>query len=271
MKKLFTFALAAATLVGFSACSNDEENALSDKGYINLNVTADQIVATRAAVDAPVAEWYALVTNSDGTPVFGTTASKDLIGTALASTKLTAGQYKVAVSNYANEAGWKAANSGYGNAYFTGSYYDATTETDYVTVVAGTTKNISIACGKAQNARFSIASGGFAGSALTVTANDATNNRSLTFSKAAGTISNVAYYDASVTLALKIEYTINNKSNTLNKNLTLGGAGTNNTLTISSDQNGYISVSITYDSDYAEGGQTQTIEIDSSTGGEKQN
>ena len=72
MKKLFTFTLAAATLIGFSACSNDEENVLSDKGYINLGVTIDNTLATRATQDATVADWYAVVTNGDGDAVFGT-------------------------------------------------------------------------------------------------------------------------------------------------------------------------------------------------------
>lgn len=259
MKKLFTFALAAATLVGFSACSNDEENVLSDKGYINLNVSADQIVATRAAAD--LTQWVAVVKSQATTNfVFGTAETKAVInpttGTSLAATPLDAGTYEVTVSSHQSEDAALDASSPYGEAYF--EY-----QGKVVTVAAGSTTNESIECGKAKNARFEIISSGFAGSALTVTITDP---RAITFSKADNTIGNAAFFTAGQELTFNINYTINDIPQTLtNKKFKLGGAGTNSKLTISSDQNGYISLTITYDETFANG-TSKTFEINTSNG-----
>lgn len=267
MKKLFTFALAAATLVGFSACSNDEENVLSDKGYINLNVTTDDMVATRATQNATVADWYAVVTNGDGDAVFGTVATKAQIGTTLATTPLNAGEYTIAVSNFPDNDDWLTANGGFGAAYYEGS-------ADNQEVKAGDTKNVDISCGKAQNAKFSIASAGFNGTALSV---DVTSPRTLSFDKACSTIGEPtntapintdAFFAAREELTYTIHYTINGITKTSTaKTFTLGAAGSASTLTISSDSNGKLSVSITYDNEY-DAGNTQEIEINGATGNE---
>ena len=268
MKKLFTFTLAAATLIGFSACSNDEENVLSDKGYINLGVTIDNTLATRATQDATVADWYAVVTNGDGDAVFGTLATKALIGTTLATTPLNKGSYNVAVANFADDDDWLTANGGFGAAYYEGS-------ADNQEVKAGETKEVSISCGKSQNAKFSIASGGFNGSALKV---DVTSPRTLSFDKACTTIGTPtntapintdAFFAPKAELTYTITYTINgiNKTSTA-KTITLGDAGSASTLTISSDSNGKLSViTITYNDEYGKG-NNQEIEINGATGNE---
>lgn len=263
MKKLFTFALAAATFVGFSACSNDEENVKANMGYIDLNVSTDQILTTRA--DADASTYYALISNGSDY-VYGTAGNYKLIGTELATTGFAVSNaqgtlsYEVAVANFAKETDWATANNGYGAAYYIGS------ATSNVTLTPGSTTPVDISCGKAQNARFEIAAGGFAGTALKVTITDP---RTLTFDKAAtpSTISKVAYFTAGQTITYDVDYTINGKTKKLEgKSLQLGGAGTNNVLTIKSDQNGYISISITYDDTYATGGSTKTIDINSADG-----
>ena len=264
MKKLFTFALAAATLVGFSACSNDEENVLSDKGYINLNVSADQIVATRAAAD--LTQWVAVVKSQATTNfVFGTAETKAVInpttGTSLAATPLDAGTYEVTVSSHQDEEAALAANEPYGEPYFE-------FQGKVINVTAGSTTNESIECGKSKNARFEIISNGFAGTALTVTV---TAPREITFSKANNTISNAAFFAANQELTFNVDYTINgNTKNLTGKKFTLGGAGTNSKLTISSDQNGYISLTITYD-DTFDTGTAKTFEINSADGSATEN
>ena len=270
MKKLFTFALAAATLIGFGACSNDEENALSDKGYINLNVTTDDMVATRATQNATVADWYALVSVTGGDIVYHGTTDSDfkLIGTDLATTPLAAGSYNVAVRNYPNDAAWIAANEGFGAAYYEGN---ASSQT----VTAGQTKDVDIACGKAQNAKFSIVSSGFSGTALTVNVTHQASSRTLSFDKACTTIGTPtntapintdAFFAAEAELTYTIHYTINSITKEITgKTFKLGAAGSASTLTIASNQNGTIKVSITYDNEFTTG-ESSTINIDAATG-----
>ena len=261
MKKLFTLALAAATLAGFSACSNDEQHNIdSTKGYINLGVTTDNTLATRAIQDAPVAKWYAVVTNEDGDYVYGTAGSKDLIGTTLSTKPLAAGSYNVAVANFATNDAWLTANDGFGAAYYEGNASEQT-------VTAGQTTDVDIDCGKAKNAKFNIVSSGFSGTALTV---NVTAPRTLTFDKTAtpSTIGKDAFFAPKAQLTYTITYTINGNTKTSDaKTITLGEAGSASTLTIKSNKNGTISVSITYDDAY-NGGTTDEIEIDAATGDE---
>ena len=257
MKKFFTFALAAATLVGFNACTNEDSNLDANMGYIKVNVTTDE-VATRANANA--AEWYAVVTNGDGDAVFGTVANKAVIGTTLATTPLAAGSYNIAVANFATADAWLTANGGFGAAYYEG---DASSQT----VTAGQTSNVAIECGKAKNAKFSIVSSGFSGTALAV---NVTAPRALEFSTAANpsTIGNEAFFTAGAELTYTITYTINGITKTsAAKTFTLGAAGSASTLTIASNQNGTISVTITYDDEYS-AGSTNTVNIDAATGNE---
>lgn len=256
MKKFFTFALAAATLVGFNSCTNEDSNLDANMGYIKVNVTTDE-VATRANANA--AEWYAVVTNGESF-AFGTTTTKALIGTTLASTPLTAGSYNIAVANFADDDDWESANNGFGAAYYEG---DASSQT----VTAGQTTNVAIECGKAKNAKFSIVSSGFSGTALAV---NVTAPRALEFSTAANpsTIGNEAFFTAGAELTYTITYTINGITKTsAAKTFTLGAAGSASTLTIASNQNGTISVTITYDDEYS-AGSTNTVNIDAATGNE---
>ena len=258
MKKLFTLALAATTLLGFSACSSDEENVKADKGYLNLGVTMDNAIATRATQNANAAEWYAVVTNGDGDAVYGTIETKALISTTLSTTPLNAGSYNVAVANFATDEAWLTENGGFGAAYYEGN---ASSQT----VTAGATTNVEIACGKAKNAKFNIAWSGFSGTALTV---NVTTPRALTFDKAEGTIGNDAFFAPGAALSYTITYTINGITKTSDaKTLTLGEAGTASTLTIKSNTNGTISVSITYDDEF-DTGNPDEIEIDAATGEE---
>ncbi len=258
MKKLFTIALAVAAFVSFNACTSEDGYLDKNKGYIKLGVTIDDAIATRATQNANVAEWYAVVTNGDGDPVFGTVAAKALIGTTLGTTPLAAGSYNVAVSNFADDDDWLTANDGFGAAYYEGNASNQA-------VTAGNTTNVAIECGMAKNAKFSIASAGFSGTALTV---NVSAPRTLTFDKANSTIDNDAFFAASAELTYTITYTINGITKTsAAKTFTLGGAGSASVLTIASNSNGTISVTITYDDEYTTG-ETSTITIDAATGNE---
>lgn len=284
MKKFFTFALAAATLVGFSACSNEEQNINADKGYINLGITMDEMVATRATATA--SEWYAYVTDNDGAFKWGESGTKWVIGSThdantLNTKPFSAGTYTVSVSNYQNIEAALAANSPYGAAY-----YEKNGES--VTVNAGETANPTIECGKAKNAQLTVSATGFAGTALSVaitgakTVNTSTEaetdqDRSMTFTwtKDGDTWDHSeAYFKASdetnnTVLSYTITYNINTFTDkTAEGTITLGTAGTRKNLKIASNDQGNIVLTITYDDVFTYNSESdqEVITIDGSTG-----
>ena len=285
MKKLFTFALAAATLVGFSACSNDEENLDATMGYINLGVTIDNAIATRATQNATVADWYAYVTD-ESDYLWGVEGTKWLIGSThdgnnLSTKPFSAGTYTVSVSNYQDLDAALAANSPYGAAY-----YEKNGET--VTVIAGQTATPTIACGKAKNAQLTVSATGFAGSALSVeitsaksvnksTEAETDQNRSMTFTwtKDGDTWDHSeAYFRASdegnnTKVSYTITYDINTYTNkTVSGDLILGTAGTRKNIKIASNDQGNIVLTITYDDEFTYDSENdqEVITIDGSTG-----
>lgn len=264
MKKLSVIAMVAMTALASTSCISFDEDEIpgtsEEYGYIKLSASADDVMVTRANQSvATVGKWYAYVT--DGTkPVYGTSENgKKLISEGLETTKMLPGtNYAVYIANYATEDAWKSAEEGFGDAYYKG-------ERTNLKIDAGIVNKVDISCGKAQNAKFNIESSGFAGPKLKV---NVTEPRALIFSTEDETIGNDAFFDATATLKFTMEYTINGKDYNTSSNpqtITLAGAGTANTLTISSDQNGTIKVTITYDRDFNEG-KTEEIEIDSATG-----
>ena len=261
MKKLFTFALAAATLVGFSACSNDEENVSNDQCRIILGVTTENSIATRAE-GTPVQDisnWYAIVTQEfgDNDVAYGTEGSWKQIGSNLGTTDFKSGKYTIAVASHTSVESANASNGNYGEPYYT--------KTVTGQQINPGNNNIAIECGKTQNAKFVIDASGFSGTALVV---NVTSPVTLSFDKytETPTIGNPAFFAATTTLTYSITYTINGITNTLSgKTLRLGAAGTESTLTIKSNDNGRIVLSITYDNEYNTGTSGE-IEIDAATG-----
>ena len=263
MKKLFTFALAAATLVGFSACSNEEDGIDSSKAYLKLGITSDNAVTTRATQNAVVTEWYAFV---EGTEViWGATDTRAIITAELGTTPLAAGEYTIYVSNFPNEnaAYANSVNSGFGDAYYEGTAKDE--GKDKKSLVAGV-NNVTIDCGTAKNSKFKIDASGFHGNSLSV--NVTKDTRDLTF--VGETLNNDAYFEAGSDLNFTVTYAypgINNGAtqSTESKTLKLGGAGTVSTLTISDDNKGTISLTIQYEDSFG-AGTTSSVVINATNG-----
>ena len=201
MKKFFFSARAAVAMLNLTSCLSEDEVNLTkgEKGYINVKVSAENELVTRAAQTVTqVGNWYAVVNNGTS-DVYGTAATKAAIGTALASTPFAPGTYSVTVSNYANEAAAYAANDGFGDAYYEGSASNQTVSTAQTT-------EVSISCGTADNAKFKIDKAGFAGTLNSVSVTATSHH--VTFAKGAsddGTLVNDAYFAANETL----NYTIN--------------------------------------------------------------
>ena len=267
MKKFFLCAVAVAATMSLTSCLSEEETNLTnaEKGYISLDVTAENALTTRATTDvkeAPDSWTVALAGPESKTVTVGT----------LASTPLTPGDYTVNVYNYATLAEANNANSYYGDAYYTGNLGMTGENENTITVTTGAQAQATIACGKAKNAKLSIETNIPETSVLNITVTNNRDNRSLTFKKTAE--ENVldhatAFFTAGSTLTFEISYTIYGHSgnNTGKTNtLLIGGAGTENKLIISSDQTGTITfTTITYDNGFDDG-QKQTITIEAATG-----
>lgn len=255
MKKLFTIALAVAAMLNLASCVSEDvdlgqNGAEAGKGYISLNVTNDDALTTRTVQNAP-STWTVALT--------GQATVNSTVGT-IGSTSLAAGDYSVSVYNYASEAAALAANSNYGDAYYTGS-----TASD-VTVSSGTTTPVNLALGTAKNAKFVIQSTVPASAAITVTATGS-GSRVLTFVKAAdGDFDHTEAYFAA-TDNVNIGVTYNGVNLGANKTLTMGGAATENKLVITTNGNGKISLTITYDDEFTTG-NTEIITFDAATGEE---
>ena len=268
MKKLSVIAMVAMTALASTSCISFDEDEIpgtpEEYGYIKLSASADDVMVTRGEQNVgkeEIANWFAWVLQGDGDSdyKYGDATAKKKIGDGLESQPFAVGSYKVVVSNFAKEDDWKTSKNGFGEAYYV-------SEETSVTVTVGTQATADAKCGKAKNAKFKINSSGFSGSKLEV---NVTSPREVTFSTENSTIGNDAFFDAGATLQFEIKYTIGEKEKTLSdKSLELAGAATVNTLTISSDENGTIKVTITYD-DTFDTGKNEEIEIDSATGEEK--
>ena len=278
MKKYFMFALATVAMLSVSSCMNEKDFDLAPDqgkiesegyGYISLNVSADRTLSTRATVTATPSElesWYVKITGADSYDgQIGSSTSTTTTG--LAATAFATGtNYAASVRSHLDLSTALEENNGFGAPYYTGS-----TETNF-TVSAGKTVTPEIACGKAKNAAIKVdVSSSFtdiSGATINNLIVTGTNSRRITFidntaSPAVNNTSRTAYFEAGE-VSYSIDYTINKKTKTYPGTITLA-AGTLNMLAISSNSNGSITLSITYDNELSTG-QTKTVTIDAATG-----
>lgn len=276
MKKYFFSALAAVAMLNLTSCLSEEEVNLTkgetEKGYINLNLSADNTLMTRATVQNwgegafNASSWWVTVTpQSPATDTYSGQIGTESKG--LAVTPFGAGNYTVAVSNYETLKDALEINSNLGVAYYAGS-----TEANAVTVTAGGTATPMIACGTAQNAALSVnvasAFSGISGATInSLTVTDGVRDDDVVFVDRENSVSILntpAYFPASTTLNYSVNYTINTVTKTYLGTITLDRA-TTNTLSITSNQNGSITIQISYDDTMTQD-KTQTITIDAASG-----
>lgn len=239
MKKTF-FSIMALALAMVS-CTNEEIPTPAEQyGYINVNVSNDPLVEniaqTRAEV-ADITQWVVMAGDKDLTE----------------DNKVPAGTYTVTAKSHANMSAALTLNDKWGAAYYEGSV-------ENVEVTAGQTATANIDCGKAKNGRittsFNLADV-FTNYSITV-------DRELIFTE--GNKTNKAYFEpGSVTYTLKYKYNGGAEmSKTGSVNVV---AGTEHIISVSSNQNGTISVNITYEESF-EDGADQNINFDAATGNE---
>lgn len=247
MKKNFLPIIALA--LSATACVSDADLDVTDnKGYINVSVSADNSMETRASATVSNTEsWIKKVDNAVWS----------------SSTGYNAGEHTVSVSNYATETTALNANEGWGDMFFKG-------ETK-VTVNKGETVTAEVDCGTAKNARLSVnfnLPSVFTAYSVKATTTDTERNRQdFTFNSSTG--EKKAYFKESEVLQYELTYTYDNNSpQTISgKQIKLGKAATDNIINISANDNGKITITIKADENFSEG-QSETITIDAATGNE---
>jgi phage baseplate assembly protein gpV len=243
MKKVI-FALVAAGMT-MTSCMNDEFPNATSYGQLNVNVSNDLQMNTRASV-TDLSTWT--VKANDGTSDISLTT---------ASTKVKAGKYTVSAQSHASEAAALAANSGWGAAYYEGTAAP-------VEVTAGSEKDVTVECGTAKNARlkvqFSLISNFTEYSLTAVTA----PNRNLVFN-ASNSSTALAYYGATEVVNYTLSYKYNGTLKEIPGQITMKGAATENIISIASNDNGTISVTVNYDDTFGTG-NSENLVFDAATG-----
>lgn len=238
-KTFFAFALA---MVGLSSCTNEVLNDVDAMGTIVLSVSNDEQVTRAAKAVADLNGWTVKANNGS-----------ENISLTTASTKVKAGSYDITAKSHTDEAAALADNGGWGAAYYEGS-------TSGVVVEAGKTVPATVDCGKAKNARlkvqFSLISN--------FTEYSLTANRNLVFD-ASNSSTALAYYGKTEVVNYTLTYKYNGVEKTKSGTITMKGAATENIISISSNDNGTISVTVNYDDTFSEGNK-EDLEFDAATG-----
>lgn len=253
MKKISFFAMTAIAVVfGFSACQSEVDpfEEAGKTATIDLNITSDDAMQSRATQTANNADWFAKV--GDGSMV----AANTITGTAY-----TPGTYTIAVANFATEADAYTTNEGAGVAYYTVTRND-------VALVKGT-NTVEFNCGTAKNSKVSVnwtGTADVAGLAVTnVVAAQSAKSRSYTY-----TAGGDAFFYAGADVVCTINYKYNGVDKQLTKTITTPAAATAYALNISANSNGTITtLTINYD-DAMTAGDATTVTFDAATGEEVQ-
>lgn len=253
MRFFITTTIAIAIASSFASCSSDvnieptDDNVATIQFYISSDDDID-IYNTRTLQTADNTKWFAQI----GTEAQGNV--NDLVGKTF-----TPGEYSIKVSNFPDIVSALEYNNGIGTAY-----YEATQQ---VTLAKGL-NTVSIACGKAQNSKISVNWDGtndVQGLSMTnVVASQQTENRSYTFASS----ESCAFFYANSDIQCVINYNYNGTQKTVTKTISNPQPATEYKLVVTANSNGtIITMSVTYDDEFTDGGTTST-EIDAATGEE---
>ena len=157
------------------------------------------------------------------------------ISLTTASTKVKAGTYTVSAQSHASEADALQDNDGWGAAFY-----------------QGTAKNARL------KVLFSLINN-FTEYSLTAKGNRVFNESNYN--------SALAYYAATEVVDYTLSYKYNGTPKQITGQITMNGAATENIISIASNDNGTISVTINYDDTFSEGNESE-IEFDAATGEE---
>ena len=242
MKKTIFSIMALA--MAMASCTNEVLTDVDGYGTIVLSVNNDETVTRSAKAVADLNGWIVKASNSS-----------EEITLTTASTKVKAGKYTVSAKSHASAADALTVNDGWGAAYYEGTSGE-------VTVEAGQPANAIVNCGTAKNARlkvqFSLVSN--------FTEYSLTADRGLVFNSD-NAASALAYYAATEEVGYTLKYKYNGAEKTISGKITMNGAATENIISIASNDNGTISVTVNYDDTFSKGNENE-IEFDAATGEE---
>ena len=262
MKKFFMCAMTAVAMLSISSCSSEEDVNMPGAegvGYISLNTSTEDAVITRADADITTFKAKVYTGGVGGTYAWGTKDAYAPITASINTTPMSPADYVVDVRNYDDMAAALAANSNFGAAYWEGQAN--------VTVVTATSTPVTVDCGKPKNTKLILNASAFGGTALSL---NVTAPRTLAFAWDNSTKvfdHAESFFAPEAELSYTISYTINGiEKVTSAKTLTMGAAGTAKKLTIASNTNGTITLSITTE-DFDEAVE-ETLTFDAATGEE---
>lgn len=264
MKKIY---LAALTLAMTACVSNDDLNPVENYGYIDVNVSNDPVMVTRAeqtVSETDLSSWTITATNTE---------KQELIYDLKESHVVPAGKYKIEVFSHSSmEAANKAGENELGAPYYTcstsvqGSSYNNQTVNQHVTVIAGETSTPTIYCGSAKNTRIKLdnqlnqglSEGTFSNVSLNAAAVDG---------RPAVTLSHghTAYYKPSTTIVYSISYTYGGSSKQITDlQIQTGDAATEKIITLISNSSGQITVTISVNDQFEP--SVENLTFDAATG-----
>ena len=241
MKKIY---LAALTLAMTACVSNDDLNPVDNYGYIDVNVSNDPVMVTRATIKVDDLSSWTIKANDYN-------LNDD--------NKVPTGTYTITASNYASETSALESNNGWGDAYYYGYSQN-------VQVSAGGTSEVSINCGSAKNSRLKVE---FTLNDNAFSEYSVTTDRNLTFTKE-NMKDKLAYYNVGENT--KVNYTFNythaNKPTSKSGTINFNEAAKEYKLSIKSNDNGTITITeITYNDSF-DPVDGESITFDAATGKE---
>ena len=261
MKKTFLFAaLAALSMV---SCTNNElPEAEPGYGYINLNVSNDVAVTTRAGEGEGAGEttpsWIISATKN-GETYSGITSGENVV---------PAGAYKIEVKSHESEANALTTQDGWGEPYYEGNSGETA-----INVIAGSTNPVTIACGKPKNTKvtgqFNLTTG-FTKCVLTLDPTDDSvegTERNLEIKKSETDnkiTTNASAFFSPGTVKFNFSYTYEGQNKKLGVKTITTTAGHEHIIKISSNNNGKINLSISTEG--FENGTDSEFTFDAATG-----
>lgn len=244
MKKIYFAALAMA----LTACvSNEDLNPVDNYGYIDLNVSNDPIVETRATINDK--DWIVKIGGQNYT---GSTQAFE------------AGTYEISVKSHEDCSTATGMTTDWGEAYY--SNENATDDNKTISVEAGKTATKTISCGTAQNSRITVE---FTQQFIKVFPTyklNVTSPKTLEFNQNNNkTNDKYAYFAANANISFTITYAKQGGEDktTSPREITLGAAGTEKIIYVTANTHGNIQLNITttgFDT------TTETLTFDAATG-----
>lgn len=228
MKKIY---LAALTLAMTACVSNDDLNPVDNYGYIDLNVSNDPVMVTRA-----------------GEPNWQLSATKNgeaYTGIAYGTNKVPEGTYVISAKSHASIDMANTTNT-YGEPYFVG-------ESAPTQISAGDSKDATIDCGKAKNSKLTLVNALNSFVFTNVKLNATSLNRQLSLSNQNPS----AFYSTGTQVSYNISYKYNDsqtetviKNNGQDYTITIAEAAKDYQIKLESTDNGNINVTVTYNNEF---------------------